>query len=80
MKTPQKIYTFQTTEDTSLRKLNISIKTNISENGDHLLKKWKKNPSKLAFLQDFRFYQWSAHNKKKIILLKQIVIAFRIDN
>ena len=24
----------------------------------------EKNPSKLAFLQDFRFYQWSTHNEK----------------
>ena len=28
----------------------------IFENGDHLLQKLK-NPSKLVFLQDFRFYQ-----------------------
>ena len=54
---------FSKTEDTSLRKLNISFKTNIFENGDHLLQKWK-NPSKLLFLQDFRFYQWSSHNRK----------------
>ena len=54
---------FSKTEDTSLRKLNISFKTNIYENGDHLLQKWK-NPSKLLFLQDFRFYQWSSHNRE----------------
>ena len=39
------------------------LKTNIFENGDHLVQKWK-NPSKLVFLQDFRFYQWSTHNEK----------------
>ena len=54
---------FSKTEATSLRKLNISFKKNIFENGDHLLQKWK-NPSKLLFLQDFRFYQWSSHNRK----------------
>ena len=67
--------TISETEDISLRKLKISIKkhfwkwgpsllkTDIFENGDHLLQKWE-NPSKLVFLQDFRFYQWSSHNKK----------------
>ena len=35
---------FSKTEDTSLWKLNISIKKiNIFENGDHLLQKWKKS-------------------------------------
>ena len=69
-------------------------KINIFENGDHLLKKGK-NPSKLVFLQDFRFYQWSTHNEKintcrtnchifteltTKILLKPIVISPKIDN
>ena len=39
------------------------LKSNIFENGDHLLQKWK-DPSKWAFLQDFRFDQWSTHNVK----------------
>ena len=53
------------TEDTSLKKKNFisPLKTNIYENRDHLLKKWK-NPSKFLFLQDFCFYQWSTHNEK----------------
>ena len=72
---------FSKTEDTSLRKLNISIKkTNIFENGDHLLQKWKKK-----ILQNWRFckifaFTSEAHITKKLILLKQIVIVFRIDN
>ena len=35
---PPKIDTFRK-EDTSIRKLNISIENNIFENGDHLLQK-----------------------------------------
>ena len=55
--------TLSKTEDISLRKLISLLKTDIFKNGDHLLQKWK-NPSKLVFLQDFRFYQWSSHNEK----------------
>ena len=33
----------------------------------------EKNPSKLLFLQDFRFYQWSSHNRE-IYTSKEIVI------
>ena len=56
---------FSKTEDTSLRKLDISIKKiNIFWKWWPFATKMKKNPSKLAFLQDFRFYQWSTHNEK----------------
>ena len=71
---------FSKTEDTSLRKLNISIKkTNIFENGDHLLQKWKKILQNWRFCKIFAFTS-EAHITKKLILLKQIVIVFRIDN
>ena len=59
---------FSKTEDTSLRKLTI-----IFEKSDHLLEKLKY-PSILAFLQDFRLYQWNADNEK--IEIKRIVIFF----
>ena len=39
----------------------------------------EKNSSKLVFLQDFRFYQWSTHNEK-INTSKKIVIFYRIEN
>ena len=39
----------------------------------------EKNPSKLLFLQDFRFYS-EAHITEKFTLPKQTVIFFRIDN
>ena len=51
------------TDDFCIKMLISLLKTDIFENGDHLLQKWK-NPSKLLFLQDFRFYQWSSHNEK----------------
>ena len=72
-----KIWHFSKTENTSLRKLNISTKTNIFEKSDHLLEKWKY-PSILVFLQDFRFYQWNTHNATSYT--KPIVILFKTDN
>ena len=56
---------FSKTEDTSLKKKNLisPLKSNIFENGENLLQKWK-NSSKLVFLPDFRFYQWNTLNEK----------------
>ena len=66
---------FSKTENTSLRKLNISTRN------EHFWKQWPfpiekwKYPSLLAFLQDFCFYQWNTHNEK--IDTKRIVIFFK---
>ena len=86
---------FSKTEDTSLRKLNISFKN------EHFWKLWpfatkmKKILQKLVLLQDFRFYQWRTYNEKNNtfktnchffsklttkILLKPTVIFPKIDN
>ena len=54
---------FSKTENTSLRKLNISTRN------EHFWKQWPfpiekwKYPSLLAFLQDVCFYQWNTHNE-----------------
>ena len=85
---PPKINTFQKPK-ILLKKTHNSTKNNTFQNSDHFLQKWKY-PSKLAFLQDFRFYQWrtsillkklsffSKLNTK--LLLKLIVIFPKIDN
>ena len=61
---PPKIDTFQKQKILFKENLISLLKTDIFENGDHFLQNWKKNPSKLVFLQDFRFYKWSSHNEK----------------
>ena len=72
---------FSKTEDTSLKKNLISpLNTNIFENGDHLLQKWKKkNPSKLTSLHEFPFYLWNTHNEKTNASKTNCHFFFRID-
>ena len=68
-----KIWHFSKTENTSLRKLTMSTRNY------NFWKEWpfarKMKISKiLAFLQDFRLYQWNTDNEK--IEIKRIVIFF----
>ena len=67
-------------EDTSLRKLNISIKKLTFLKMVTICYKNEKNPSKWVFLQDFRFYQWSTHNEKINTCRTNCHIFYRIDN
>ena len=86
-----KIWHFSKTENTSLRKLNISTRN------EHFWKEWPfakkkwKYPSILVFLQDFRFYQWTTHKVTQNLLSfysklttkllqKPIVIFPKTDN
>ena len=64
---------FSKTENTSLRKLTMSTRNY------NFWKQWPfarkiKYPSILAFLQDFRLYQWNTDNER--IEIKRIVIFF----
>ena len=70
---------FSKTEDTSLRKLNISFKN------EHFWKWWPLSTKMKKILQNWCFckifdFTYEAHITKKLTLLKQIAIFFRNDN
>ena len=69
---------FSKAKDTSLRKLNISFRN------QHFWKWWPFATKMIKILQNWCFrnifaFTSEAHITKKLILLKQIVIFFRID-
>ena len=73
---PPKIDTFQKQKILLQENLISPLETNIYENGDQLLQKWKKNLQNCCFSKIFAFTN-EAHITEKFTLPKQIVIFFQ---